>query len=129
MHRARMFDSAPCDYDWYHPRIRFVRVPRSSLNILGDFEHTFRKLAELAAFRAGLPLPEDETSVFMPAHELQVENIIKRFKDVEVLPSAVYLPALAQSSIRCVRDAHRLRNNLSSPFPGLFLSLTSLGRL
>jgi hypothetical protein len=95
-----MFDSAPSDYDWYHPRVRFVRVPRSSLNILGEFEVTFRQLAELAASRAGKSLPVDECSVFMPAHELQIDNILKRFEDVEVLPSDIYLPALAQSSIR-----------------------------
>ncbi|KAF9448315.1 hypothetical protein P691DRAFT_669682 [Macrolepiota fuliginosa MF-IS2] len=102
MHRARMFDSASFEYDWYHPRIRFVRVPRSSLSILGDFERTFRDLAKLAASRAGRALPDDEDSVFMPAHELQLDNIIKRFHDVEILPPEVYLPALAQSSIRTV---------------------------
>lgn len=102
MHRARMFGSVPFEYDWYHPRIRFVRAPRFSFSILGDFEKTFRQLAELAASRAGKSLPFDESSVFIPAHELQLDNIRQRFKDIDILPSDIYLPALAQSSIRTV---------------------------
>lgn len=81
MHRARMFESVGFDYDWYHPRIRFVRVPRSSVELLGDFERTFRNLAQLAASRAGQALDDDPSSVYIPAHELQLDNIAKRFKD------------------------------------------------
>lgn len=100
MHRARMFESVGSDYDWYHPRIRFVRVPKSSLTILGEFDSTFRDLAHLAASRAGQTLDDDAHFVFMPAHELQLDNIVKRFEDAQVLSPEIYLPALAQSSIR-----------------------------
>ncbi|KAJ3572545.1 hypothetical protein NP233_g3007 [Leucocoprinus birnbaumii] len=102
MHRARMLSSVSSEYDWYHPRIRFVRVPRTSLNILGEFDETCQRMAELAASRVGKPIPRDESYVLMPAHELQLDNIARRFKDVEILPSEIYLPALAQSSIRTV---------------------------
>ncbi|EKM78593.1 hypothetical protein AGABI1DRAFT_59499 [Agaricus bisporus var. burnettii JB137-S8] len=102
MHRARTFDSATLEYDWYQPRIRFVGVPRSSIQILGDFDNLSRNLAELAASRAGQALPNDDSLIFMPVHEMQIGNIKKRFNDVEVLPSEVFLPALGQSSIRTV---------------------------
>ncbi|KXN81324.1 hypothetical protein AN958_05179 [Leucoagaricus sp. SymC.cos] len=102
MHRARMFDAAPAEYNWYHPRVRFARVPKASLSLFGNFENTFRSLAQLAASRASHDLVLDESSVFMPVHELQIDNIAKRFTDVEILPSDIYLPALAQSSIRTV---------------------------
>lgn len=100
MHRARTFDSATLEYDWYQPRIRFVGVPRSSIQILGDFDNLSRNLAELAACRAGQALPNDDSLIFMPVHEMQIGNIKKLFNDVEVLPSEVFLPALGQSSIR-----------------------------
>ncbi|KAG6837248.1 hypothetical protein H0H93_012643 [Arthromyces matolae] len=39
MYRARSLPSALMEnYDWYHPRIRFVLVPRNSLRVLGQFE-------------------------------------------------------------------------------------------
>ena len=100
MHRARILDSASSGYDWLHPKIRFVRVPKCYLNLHGDFEETFRRLAELAAIKAGKSLACDGHFVYMPAHELQLSNISKRFKNVEILQSNIYLPALAQSSIR-----------------------------
>lgn len=103
MHRARMlhFSISP-NYDWYHPRIRFVRVPRSSLDLLGPFEQTIRRLAEQAADACGRVLPSDESRVLMPVHELQIENIISKFNDVEVLHPDISVEALAQSSIRSV---------------------------
>lgn len=100
MHRARMLDSASSGYDWLHPKIRFVRVPRCNINLHGDFGETFQQLAELAASRVGKSLACDRHFVYMPVHELQLSNISKRFKDVEILQSNIYLSALAQSSIR-----------------------------
>jgi len=102
MHRARMFPSNLTNYDWYNPRIRFVRVPRSSLDLLGPFDDICRRLVKLAAGRVGYSLSDDGTSVYMPVHELQVPNVLSRFSDVDALPSDVSLPALGQSSIRTV---------------------------
>jgi len=105
MHRARMISTCSLDYDWYHPRIRFVRVPRAKLAVLGQFENIGKDLAKKALERAGRTVPEDDAFIYMPVHELQVENIHSKFNDVEVLDIDVYLPSLAQSSIRCVRAA------------------------
>jgi len=100
MHRARMILSNALEYDWYHPRIRFVRVPRADLVILGGFEAKSKDLVAKAAQNAGLLLPTGASSIYMPVHELQIENIKQKFRDIEVLPAEVSLPALAQSSIR-----------------------------
>lgn len=100
MHRARTFECTTLEYDWYHPRIRFVGVPKSNVRTLGGFENSSRELAELAASRAGQALPSGDSLIFMPVHEMQIDNIKKRFHDAEILPSEVFLPALGQSSIR-----------------------------
>jgi hypothetical protein len=100
-----MLPSSVLDYDWYHPRIRFVRVPRTSLDLLGPFESTMRALAEEAAEKSGRHLPDDPSSVLMPVHELQVPNIASKFHDVEILHPDISLQAFAQSSIRFVNHA------------------------
>lgn len=105
MHRARMLPSSVLDYDWYHPRIRFVRVPRTSLDILGPFESVMRTLAGKAAEKSGRELPDDPSFVFMPVHELQISNIASKFHDAEILHPDISLQALAQSSIRFVSHA------------------------
>ena len=102
MHRARLLPSGALDYDWYHPRIRFVHVPRASLDILGPFESKMRVLAGKAAEKSGRQLPEHPSFVFMPVHELQISNIASKFHDAEILHPDISLQALAQSSIRFV---------------------------
>ena len=132
MHRARMLPSSVVDYDWYHPRIRFVRVPRASLNIRGPFESTMRVLAGKAAEKSGRQLPDDPSFVFMPIHELQIPNIASKFHDVEILHPNISFQALAQSSIRSVSHAgfyiladHTSfhRTVLTPEFPGHSLKL------
>ncbi|TFK40140.1 IucC family-domain-containing protein [Crucibulum laeve] len=102
MHRARMFNGTPEHFDWYHPRVRFVGVPRSNLNIIGPFEESMLQLAMTAANRAGRTLPLDDTLVFMPVHELQIKNITSMFRDVHILHADISVPVFAQSSIRTV---------------------------
>lgn len=92
--------NAPPDYDWYHPRIMFAQVPRSSLDILGPFEDIMRPIAEQAAKLSGRIIPHDDAMAIMPIHELQVANVLSRFIDVEVLHPDISVEALAQSSIR-----------------------------
>jgi hypothetical protein len=101
MHRARMVNNGASDFDWYHPLIRFVRVPRSSVLLLGYMEEISLSLAQKAADYAGRCLPPTNGSVFLPVHELQVDNILTKFPDVEVLQD-ICVPGLAQSSIRFV---------------------------
>ena len=91
------------EYDWYHPRIRFVAVPRSKLDIRGPFEYEMRCLATAAAARSGKVLPDDLSFILMPVHELQIPNIANMFRDVKILDSDISVEALAQSSIRYVR--------------------------
>ena len=57
MHRTRMLSPSVLDYDWCHPRIRFVQVPWTSLDILGPFESEMRALAGKAAEKSGQQLP------------------------------------------------------------------------
>lgn len=105
MHRARMLPAEyttdnPMDYDWYHPKIRFARVPTSQLDILGSFKAISQAMAIRAFERVGRRLEETDNFVFMPIHELQVKNIADKFENIEILDPEIYLPALAQSSIR-----------------------------
>jgi len=100
-----MLPSSVVNYDWYRPRIRFVRVPRTSLDILGPFESKMRALVGEAAEKSGRQLPDDPSFVFMPVHELQISNIASKFHDVEILHPDISLQALAQSSIRFANRA------------------------
>lgn len=114
MHRARMVNNGPPDFDWYHPLIRFVRVPRSSVLLNGYMEDISLSLAQKAADYSGRCLPPTNASVFLPVHELQVDNILAKFPDVEVLQD-ICIPGLAQSSIRTVIVRH---------LPGMALKLS-----
>ncbi|KAF9000709.1 IucC family-domain-containing protein [Cyathus striatus] len=116
MHRARMFPGTlPENFNWYRPQIRFIRVPRSSLDIIGPFEDLLRPLIEKAVSDSKHTFKWDKSTVIMPVHEVQVDNIIKQFKDVMPLPSEISVLALAQSSIR----------TLAVPdLPGLSLKLS-----
>lgn len=102
MHRARMLPiNTNPNYDWYRPRVRFARVPRSSLDLLGDFESKITPLAVHAAAKCGQELVLDDFTVIMPVHELQVANILAKFSEVEMLHPDISVEALGQSSIRC----------------------------
>ncbi|KAG5721095.1 hypothetical protein E4T56_gene7532, partial [Termitomyces sp. T112] len=102
MHRARSLPSTVLDYDWYHPRIRFVRVPRARIRVLGPFEASIRELAKSTAERCGRTISDDPDSFVMPVHELQIPNIVAKFPDIAVLHADISLQAYAQSSIRTV---------------------------
>lgn len=101
MHRSRTLPyGTPEDYDWYHPLIRFVVVPKSSVTVTGSFEQQIRSLAEIAAKKSGTRLLIDPAKVIMPVHELQVPNVLTRFHDVELLGPEISIRALGQSSVR-----------------------------
>ncbi|KAG2017755.1 hypothetical protein CC2G_007238 [Coprinopsis cinerea AmutBmut pab1-1] len=101
MHRARLLPGSDIGYDWYRPCIRFVQVPRASLEIRGSFMETSKTLVSIAAGTHAHEL-DHERYVFMPAHELQLSNIVRLFPDAVVLPPHVHLKAQAQTSIRTV---------------------------
>ncbi|KAF8599149.1 hypothetical protein BDV93DRAFT_592260 [Ceratobasidium sp. AG-I] len=102
MHRARMIPSNVSGYDWYRPVIRFVRVARSNMRVLGPFEVEVQQLVEIAAKRSGTFVRNDPSTIIMPVHELQVPSIVTKFSGVEVLHPNISFRALAQSSIRTV---------------------------
>ncbi|KAH7876973.1 IucC family-domain-containing protein [Lentinula edodes] len=115
MHRARMLPIDIVSYDWTHPKICFVRVPRSSLSILGQFESIIKKLASTVAQNAGLELPSDESTVIMPVHEIQLDTILAKFSDAQALDPRIHVIASAQSSTRTV---------LVPELPGMSLKLS-----
>ncbi|KAK2460987.1 hypothetical protein APHAL10511_007457 [Amanita phalloides] len=100
MHRARMLPFKTANYDWYHPRIRFAAIPRSSLDILGPFELTIHPIASKAAAKLGINLPDDNIFAIIPVHELQADNVTARVPEVEMLHPDISIEAFAQSSIR-----------------------------
>ncbi|KAF9484378.1 hypothetical protein BDN70DRAFT_903720 [Pholiota conissans] len=107
MHRARMLppnyaSENAMGYDWYRPRIRFIRVPISDLDVLGAFKEISEQLVAKAFDNAGRTLAKNEDYMYMPIHELQVKNVASKFAHIEIVDSEIYLPALAQSSIRTV---------------------------
>ncbi|KAJ6468399.1 IucC family-domain-containing protein [Mycena sanguinolenta] len=99
MHRARMCADAPSNYNWYMPKIRFVRVPTESLDIRGPFDSIMRNFVNKAALASGTQTPVDVPgTTFMPVHEMQLPTVVAKFKDVEVLEPTIGV--LGQSSIR-----------------------------
>ena len=100
MHRTRVLPFVNPGYDWYHPRIRFASISRSSLEIFGPFEHTIRHLVETIVKKSSHVLPDDKLFVIIPVHELQVDNIISRIPEIEILHPDISIEALAESSIR-----------------------------
>jgi hypothetical protein len=101
MHRSRMITSSVSDdYDWYKPDIRFVSVPRSKLDISGDFEHEVNRLLEQTASNFDGQTYSGDDRVIMPVHELQIPTILSKFEDVIVLDKEFHLPAYGQTSLR-----------------------------
>ncbi|KAJ7183178.1 hypothetical protein C8R46DRAFT_1026947 [Mycena filopes] len=89
MHRARMCANAPSDYNWYRPKVHFVRLPIESLDTRGSFE------------ASGTSNPDDiPGTIFMPVHEMQLPTVLSKFQNVQVLEPTI--DALGQSSIRTV---------------------------
>ena len=118
------------DYDWYHPRIRFVRVAVDNIEMLGNFKEISQDLVDRAAKLAGVILPRDDQFVYIPVHELQIQNVVSKFQTVEVVNPDISLSALAQSSIRSVAITSNfrvayffIRTVVLPDFPGLALKL------
>lgn len=100
MHRARLYNSGRLEYNWYHPQIRFIGVPRVDLEVKGDFDRISRSLATIASENAGHVLEDDSAFIYMPVHELQLENIRSRMTNLNILDPKISFRGQAQSSIR-----------------------------
>lgn len=95
-----MLPSVSMDYDWYHPRIQFVKIRKDDVIVAGDFESVMEGLINKAILRANAQPPLVDGYLFMPIHELQIENVKAKFPNVEILDPEICLLASAQSSIR-----------------------------
>lgn len=94
-----MCANAPSDYNWYRPKMHFVRVPSESLDTRGPFDSIMRDLVAKAALASGTETPADVPgTIFMPVHEMQLPTVLAKFKDIEVVEPTI--GALGQSSIR-----------------------------
>ena len=90
----------PGGYDIYSPRLRLAALPRGSLRVAGDFESLTLPILDAAARNAGKVLEVPEDHIIVPVHELQVSNMVDRFKEVRVYPEEFSVPTRAQQSIR-----------------------------
>ncbi|KAF7727683.1 hypothetical protein EC973_007238 [Apophysomyces ossiformis] len=108
MHKARksyppMPPLNPGQVNLEQPKIRPVAIPKSSMNLRGDFEELSRPLIdamlknESKTLRAKYP-----DHVFMPIHELQIPNVEAKFPDAVVLPPQYNVTVEALTSIRSV---------------------------
>ncbi|KAF8531371.1 IucC family-domain-containing protein [Gautieria morchelliformis] len=107
MHKARraMLPIPPVhpgDYDWQHPLIRLVAVPRASLYIQGAWDDLIAPFCEAAARNAARPIAIPEDHTLIPVHALQIPNILEKFPDTILLSKEYHVEALAQQSLRSV---------------------------
>ncbi|KIJ27922.1 hypothetical protein M422DRAFT_37526 [Sphaerobolus stellatus SS14] len=107
MHKARRALSPiptinPGQYDWQHPKIRIVDVPRKKLSIQGDWDNLVSSVCAVAAKNAGRPIEVAPDHTLVPIHDLQVANVQEKFPEAKVLPEEYHVDALAQQSLRSV---------------------------
>ena len=105
MHKTRAFlppitPITPGSYDLYTPRVRLIALPRTSLDITGDFEKYTQDILDGAARNAQKPLEVPEGFVVVPVHELQVHHIQDKFQEAKIFPEEFSVAARAQQSIR-----------------------------
>ncbi|KAE9398477.1 hypothetical protein BT96DRAFT_1031422 [Gymnopus androsaceus JB14] len=107
MHKTRAFlppmqDISPGSFDLYHPKLRFIALPKSSLKITYEFEELTEPLRQAVAKTAGQALSIPVDYLVIPVHELQVAHIEEKFGEAVIYPPNFSLPLLAQQSIRSV---------------------------
>lgn len=102
---------SPGDFNWKEPNIRMILVPRDKLNIQGPWDNCvspiFNEICKAGREASDKPPKE----ILIPIHELQIENIVKKFPEARILPKEYSLTAQAQQSLRSVivevlRDTH-----------------------
>ncbi|KAF5390947.1 hypothetical protein D9757_003945 [Collybiopsis confluens] len=128
MHKTRVFlspmrDVTPGGFDLYNPKLRFVALPKSSLNITYNFEGLTQPLRDAVSKAVGKIMPSSPDYLVIPVHELQVAHIEDKFKEAIIYPPEFSLPLLAQQSIRSV-IVPNVYQNLSLKL-GVGIKLTS----
>ena len=107
MHKTRGFlpplaDEQLSTYDFLHPHLRYVSLPRQQLKILYEFEKLTAPLLAQACEKAGTHVEAPSHHVVIPVHELQVVHIKDKFPDAFIFPESINTPLRAQQSLRCV---------------------------
>ncbi|KIL58736.1 hypothetical protein M378DRAFT_86059 [Amanita muscaria Koide BX008] len=107
MHKTRSFlpplpDYVPENCDLYQSNLRFAVVPKVQLKVTNDFEYFMKPVVDLASRLAGEWPAIAEDRMIVPVHRLQVEHILNKFPDVEILSEKYMVPIVAQQSIRSV---------------------------
>jgi hypothetical protein len=113
MHKARksfppMPPLIPGSYDFDHPNLRLVGIPRGNVTVRGDYEELVKDLVD-----AMLDPNRDPEVIadlrqryahllFIPIHELQIPNIETRFPDTVILSEKHSAKAEALASLRSV---------------------------
>ncbi|KAI9316815.1 IucC family-domain-containing protein [Dichotomocladium elegans] len=99
----------PGQYDFDHPQLRLIAIPRHQVQLRGNFEQLVKPLVNAMIAKTsdkrdqGHMVSMDEDShVLMPVHAFQVPNIQERFKDVLVLPEVHSVTAHSLASLRSV---------------------------
>lgn len=90
----------PGGYDWQHPLVRLVAIPRANVHIKGAWDDLIAPVSTAAEKNAGKPINISKHHIIIPVHALQLPNIREKFQDASVLPEEYYVDALAQQSLR-----------------------------
>lgn len=85
-----------------NPPLRLIAVPKSSINMRGDFEQLAMPLTNAMLAKTNTPREKYEGHVLIPVHYLQVPNIQDKFADAIVLPEANSVTVESLTSIRSV---------------------------
>ncbi|KAI8984409.1 IucC family-domain-containing protein [Mycotypha africana] len=112
MHKARksfppMKPLTPESYDFDHPKVRLVGIPRDNAVLRGQYEELFKDLAD-AFFQAAGDIVEeshnkyDKDYVYIAIHELQLPNVAEKFPDCYIFPEAYSITVEALASLRSV---------------------------
>lgn len=90
----------PGEFNWQEPSIRMILVLRDKLNIQGPWDNYISPIFNEIC-KAGRTAPDKSPEeVLIPIHELQIENIVKKFPEARILPEEYSLTAYAQQSLR-----------------------------
>ncbi|KAI9496318.1 IucC family-domain-containing protein [Zychaea mexicana] len=87
------------------PKLRLLSIPRSSMQLRGEFETLAAPLVDAILEKTGNARElraKHADHVLMPVHEFQIPNVLERFKDASVLPEANNVTAHSLTSIRSV---------------------------
>lgn len=108
MHKARRSYAPlpplnPGEVNLDRPNIRLLSIPRSSIQLRGEFEPLVKPLVDaMLAKKAPEAGACGDDRVLIPVHEFQIPNVQERFKDAQVLPEENSVAAQALTSIRSV---------------------------